>query len=342
MTDETNALPADLPAYDEDTTAAIDSFLDSQEAEDEPFVSSVSETADDSTPDDEGDEPDEASTEGEPGVEGQPLEDQPGDEQEETTVPEGDGTLDLESQPEFIQKAIAERNYYGVDLSDFTDDAAAKLVVQLHDKWTKEVNRLQQENAELRKGEGDETPAIPADDETGDEPTMPELDELLEYFEYDLSDPTLDLTKPHLKPLLERQWVTEQYLLSQQQDQQLQAQAQYWTETFDRMEESYGPLPEDRGEVVKFAFENGIEDPEVAYIKYTEPYRKAAQDAAREARKSREKPGPAEPKKPVTARPQSKGGGKPTKPLSRKQAILQAEKDVGMDWGKMAEILREA
>lgn len=109
---------------------------------------------------------------------------------------------------------------------------------------------------------------------------------------------------------------------------------QSWNESLDELETTYGKLPFERVQVLRYAVEEGIASPFEAYFKLTAPAKKAAEGAVAEARRVAAKKAEA-----GGVKPRATGGDSPVidpKTTSLRDAtriaMAEAEKETGASW----------
>jgi hypothetical protein len=107
-----------------------------------------------------------------------------------------------------------------------------------------------------------------------------------------------------------------------------------WNTSLDELEASYGKLPFDRLQVLRYAVEENIASPFEVYFRLTAPAKKAAETAVAEARRAAAKKAEA-----GGVKPRSSAGDAPvidpkTTSLrdATKLAMLEAEKETGLHW----------
>jgi len=170
--------------------------------------------------------------------------------------------------------------YFGVDLSDLPAETRSTIIAELKER-DKFVNKVLQENAELKKEQPAPTeqapPSPPAEPEQTDE-------EILAMLGYDKNDPLFEVKSEVALPLAKALLSIEGRVEAMQQEQVVQETLDYWNSSLDELEAEYGKLPVDRDAVFAFAAENQVFDPIAAYHRISAPARKQLTDAATVAR----------------------------------------------------------
>jgi hypothetical protein len=236
----------------------------------------------------------------------------------EATPPAGEGT---DEEPPL--------EYMGLDLSDLEPEARAR-VVAFAKEQDRTIQRTMRENAELRRGDGQ---SPPEDDASA---ALPSDDELLESIGIAKDDPLRDVMAGVALPLLKQQRALSQQVNKLVEDRTVDMAALLWEQRLSALEKDEGELPIGWDELVAFAGERGITDPDQAYHTYMGPIKAATSKKVNEERKAAIEA--LKKKQAGGVRPRSNADTKPG-PITAdntkdavKQAMAQIEAEQGIDW----------
>ncbi len=163
---------------------------------------------------------------------------------------------------------------YKVDLSLLPDDEARNVFIEEFRETNKTINKLQRENAELKKAPQQEAPPTPPQPEPDEAPTFTDLD-IAQALGIDIENADdRDLREIGLtRTALENQSRMEK-LEAKFQDT---SQRATWTDALSELQSNFGSLPDDVSikDVIAYARDEGIASPEAAYWAAVGPVRAA-------------------------------------------------------------------
>lgn len=217
----------------------------------------------------------------------------------------------------------APTSYWGVDLTGIPPEKRAEVIAH----FEQQDSRIQKLQERLTKEP--ETPETPP---TPDEPEEITDEDLLRAVGYDPELVSAEDAAPILK-LARSQLDLEAKVEALTTQSTTNAVEQQWNSALDDLEATYGKLPFERIQVLRFALEEGLTSPFETYYRITAPIQKEVGDAAQAARRE-------------ALKNESVGGLKPrsstagdkviTKGMSVREAVAvaakNAEKTTKLSW----------
>lgn len=213
-----------------------------------------------------------------------------------------------------VQDEDPPESYWGVDLSDISPERRAEIIAHF-EQQDSTIAKLQQ-----RLTSEPEAPA-PANTEEPEEITDEDLARAIGLDPDDYSDQAL---MPKVLPLARTIVNLETQVEQMSQERTVEKATTAWNGQLDDLEGTYGKLPFDRVQVLRYAVEEGIASPFEAYFKLSAPVRQEVETRAAQARKVAEKRTAS-----VGVKPRASQGGEvpALKPgLSLRDAVAQAAK----------------
>lgn len=268
-------------------------------------------------------------------VEDDSWDDWPGLQDEES---EGTADSDTEEEPSKGEAADEEApaegeklqlevpsEYWGVPLDGIPAEQAQAILAKLQ----QQDGYIHQLQARLStEPPPPESPDPPADaEEVTDEA-------LLQVLGFDPEDFTTQQLAPHVLPLARTVLSLEdrvEQLVTAQTTEQVKTQ---WNSQLDELEQTYGKLPVDRLQVLRYAVEEGVSSPFEAYFRLSAPAKKEVEAAVREAQQLAAKKAASGGVKPRTSAGDAPVIDPKTTSLrdATKAAMLEAEKETGLSW----------
>jgi len=228
-------------------------------------------------------------------------------------------TDDMSAQREEYQRLT------GVSLDGVPDDLAQGIL----DQFKQQEGYIQKLQARLSAEP--EKPAAPEPEE-GDISVEDISDEdLLKAAGYDPEDFEVQNMARFILPGLRRELALEDKVEALSRESAVSQTQARWNGSLDKLEGEYGKLPFTREQVLRYAIEEQIADPEVVYFRLTAPVRKEAEalvaDARRAAAKRIESGG---------LKPRSVDAGPPvvTEEMTLHEAVEAAAKAAAKESGK--------
>jgi len=264
------------------------------------------------------------------------------DEQAEV---EDQGATQSEEQPP--SKELTEDDvpteYFGEQLGDLPPEVRQRIIDTYKAKDSR-ITKLEQRLAEQRKAE-EENPASGRGEEAPELPPIPSDEEILALYDITPDHPYYEVAKAVALPLAKQNLILAGNFETMKQQVEADQAWNVWNDTLDSLESEYGKLPVERDVIFEFAAEQGIYDPEVAYMKMAFAAKKVIGDAATQERvKSLEA---------LREKKKQQGGGlRPagipkteSKPIPAdipidqaiKQAAKEAEEEFGVSFGDAAQ-----
>ena len=176
-----------------------------------------------------------------------------------TTPGSTEVTTDVESEAEDEEVPTS---LFGIDLSVLPDEATRAEFIREWREQNKTISRLQREKAELEKAMSSPKPP---------EPPEPESPSVAEFTDEAIAealglDPEDDSPAAKAAIALARGFMElKEQVTGVVTAAEVSETERYWESTLDYLESKYGELPIDRTELLEYAAEHEITDPEVAY-----------------------------------------------------------------------------
>lgn len=252
------------------------------------------------------------------------------DEDEEVEAPEG-----TTSEPPV--------KYGRLDLSGIPADQREAIIAQL-DEQNGVIRSTNEEKAQLRKQLAEEEEARLLEQE---QVALSDEELLAKYgYEFDPNDPYAEVEAKVALPLLRQMEAIAAERELEAQDRVLQETLDLWTGELDRLERQFGELPPSvsREDVLAFAAENGIYNPEAAYHMVQAGADAIAQNVLAAAKAAPPAAKTGKPKGIQRPRGTAKSTGKGLTGMSTKDAILaaaaEAEAEAGYTFAEAAGLPR--
>lgn len=172
-------------------------------------------------------------------------------------------------------------SYFGIDFSDIPAEQRATIYRELQER-DKVINRLMQ-----RAAESQEDPPAPTASDVVEAEAQPLSDEdILRQFGLDPDDPMYEVKAEVLLPVARQVLPLASTVEALMAERQAEEALGAWYSSFDALEAEYGALPTgiSRDDVIEFALERNILDPEAAFHAVTAGARKVLTEEATKAR----------------------------------------------------------
>ncbi len=236
-----------------------------------------------------------------------------GEEPDTTAAAESEGTA--EEPP---------MEYWGTSLEGLSAEQR-KAVIDHFAQQDSTINKLQ---ARLNAAPVEEAPAPEVEaDEVTDE-------DLLRAVGIDPDSYEAGNLAPHLLPILRHQLTLESQVESLVMKDSVREVENQWTSALDELEGTYGKLPGDRVQVLKFALDEGLTSPFETYFRLSAPAKREVEDVVAKARRETLKRDQSAGLKPSTSTGSAETGIKPGTSLKDavRQAMVETEKETGHKW----------
>ena len=195
-------------------------------------------------------------------------------------TPPGSAEVGAEVESEGSEEEIP-TSLFGVDLSTLPDDAARKEFIHEWREQNKTISKLQREKAELAKAQEETPPAPPPAQEAPEPVDVSSLTDeaLAEVLGLDLEN-SLDPQAAKAALALARGFLDLKGQVDGLTTKTTVAEVQHrWDSQLNDLEQRFGELPVERAELLEWAADNGITDPEAAYWTITGPIRAQVAEA---------------------------------------------------------------
>lgn len=191
------------------------------------------------------------------------------------------GKVDDETDEESPETDAAQGDipdtYFGVDLTGIPAEQARSIYESLQQQDTY-IQKLQ-----ARLAQEPEAPATPAPAETVEEVTD---EALLQALGFDPDDWETQQLAPKILPLARTVIDLEEKVDSIVAAETTRTVANQWNTQLDELESTYGSLPFDRVQVLKYAIDEGLTSPFETYFRIAAPARKEVETAVSTARRT--------------------------------------------------------
>lgn len=252
------------------------------------------------------------------------------------------GGLDSESEPEAESTPSKDQQvtdedvpteYFGVDLSDVPPEQREQIIARFQES-DQYINRILREKAMLEQQRQHQ----PAPQEPQPKQELSD-EELIRELGLREDDPYFEVKRDVMVPF-GRLFLQQQEALTQVvEEMQAQRALDHWNRELDRLETDHGKIPQvSRDDIINFAAEQGIGDPEAAFLKLWAPAQrlvqqevtKVQQQVAPQLRQRKQEATGLRPRTGPTTEP------KEVKATNMRDAILEAakiaEQKLGYTW----------
>lgn len=224
--------------------------------------------------------------------------------------------------------------YWGIPKGDTPDDKWHEYVDAMRQR-DQTIQDVQRKNAELERSREVKPEPAPEPEPEGPDWTNADFQtEVMVHLGYDPKDELFDIKKETVIPMAKRQFEMEQKFQEQEYMAEAEQELARWDSTIENMSKEFGPLGMEFEDVLKYAVDKGINDPESAYLRIQAEGRRgfsAAQKAAETAAAAKA----AEAARKRDAASTRPGGTGPTEPpelpadASIEDMVAAAEKKLG-------------